>query len=182
MLADARSSGTPRSATHQEPPSDSMAQTGPTLQERARMQSIRAKFRSGETPSAKDRNFMRQLRQHYPDDFGGGGPGGGFRNRAEGGPSPGGRGSNTRRRSTLDTQFGGSYIVFALRDGKPTAVPIRTGITDLDYTEIVDGLSEGDSVLILPSASLVRAQQSFQRRISSRMGIPGMTRSNSTRR
>ncbi len=72
--------------------------------------------------------------------------------------------------------------MFALRDGKPTAVPIRTGITDLDYTEIVDGLSEGDSVLILPSASLVRAQQSFQRRINSRMGIPGMTRSNSTRR
>ena len=187
MLADARSSETPQSATRQsdtsrQPPSDSMARTGPTPEERARMQRIRAKFGTGETPSAKDRNFMRQLRQRYPDDFGGGRPGGGFRNRAEGGPSPGGRGSNTRRRSTLDTQFGGSYIVFALRDGKPTAVPIRTGITDLDYTEIVDGLSEGDSVLILPSASLVRAQQSFQRRISSRMGIPGMTRSSNNRR
>lgn len=187
MLADARSAGTPSSGTRQsdtwrEPPSDLMAQTGPKPEDRARMQSIRAKFGAGETPSAKDRNFMRRLRQRYPDDFGGARPGGGFRNRAEGGPGPGGRASNTRRRSTLDTQLGGSYIVFALRDGKPTAVPIRTGITDLDYTEIVDGLSEGDSVLILPSASLVRAQQSFQRRINSRMGIPGMTRSNSTRR
>ena len=175
MLADARSGTSP------EPASDTTSQTGPSAEELARMRGIRAKFRTGETPSAEDRNFVRQLRQRYPEAFAGG-PGGGFRNGAEGGPRPGGRAGNARRRSTLDTQLGGSYIVFALRDGKPTAVPIRTGITDLDYTEVIDGLSEGDFVLILPSASLVRAQQSFQRRISSRMGIPGMTRSNSSRR
>lgn len=160
-----------------EPGSDVMAQTGPTPDERARMQAIRSKFRSGDTPSAEDRNFMRELRQRYPDAIGGGGP----RNRAEGGMGPGARGGNARRRSTLDTQLGGRFIVFALRDGTPTAVHIRTGITDLDYTEVVDGLDQNDSVLILPSASLVRAQQSFQDRISRRMGIPGMTRSNNRR-
>ncbi len=60
----------------------------------------------------------------------------------------------------------------------PEAVPIRTGLTDLDYAEVVSGLSEEDVVLILPSASLVQSQQQFQERIE-RMtgggGLPGTT-------
>jgi HlyD family secretion protein len=72
---------------------------------------------------------------------------------------------------------GGQYIVFVLRNGQPTAVPIRTGLTDLDYSEVVDGLSASDSVLVLPSASLVESQQEFQERVN-RMtgggGVPGM--------
>lgn len=147
--------------------SDTMAEAGPSPEERARMQAIRSKFASGERPSAEDRQFMRDLRQRYPNAFGGG-----FRNGAEGSAPAG---SGTRAQSML----GGRYIVFALRGGKPTALWIRTGITDLDYTQVLDGLSKGDSVFILPSASLVRAQQSFQERISSRMGIPGMPRSGS---
>jgi hypothetical protein len=55
-------------------------------------------------------------------------------------------------------------------------VRIRTGLTDLDYSEVVSGLSEGDSVLILPSAGLIQSQAEFKERIQ-RMtggGIPGM--------
>jgi HlyD family secretion protein len=68
------------------------------------------------------------------------------------------------------------YIVFALRDGRPTPLSIRTGLTDLDYIEVLDGLSEGDTVLLLPSASLVQGQREMRERFQ-RMtggGLPGV--------
>ena len=38
-------------------------------------------------------------------------------------------------------RVGGRYIVFVKRNGKPTPVWIRTGLTDLDYSEVVEGLT-----------------------------------------
>jgi hypothetical protein len=75
-----------------------------------------------------------------------------------------------------DYQFGGSYIVFAMRNGQPTPVRVRTGLTDLDYSEVVSGLTEQDSVLVLPSASLVQSQQQFKERIGNITGggLPGV--------
>jgi hypothetical protein len=66
--------------------------------------------------------------------------------------------------------------VFVLRKGAPTAVNIRTGLTDLDQTEVVSGLTEQDTVLVLPSASLVQAQKDFQNRFKSMTGggLPGL--------
>jgi hypothetical protein len=67
--------------------------------------------------------------------------------------------------------------VFALRDGMPTAVQIRTGLTDLDYSEVLSGLSEGDTVMVLPSASLLASQAEWQERIRNRAGgLPGVQR------
>ncbi len=57
-----------------------------------------------------------------------------------------------------DPTIAGDFIVFVLRDSIPTAVRIRTGLTDLDYTEVLSGLTETDSVMILPSASVVQAR------------------------
>jgi HlyD family secretion protein len=73
-------------------------------------------------------------------------------------------------------EFGGQYIVFAMRGESPVPVTIRTGLTDLDYTEVVEGLSESDSVLVLPSASLVRSQETFHKRIRNITGdgLPGV--------
>jgi hypothetical protein len=55
---------------------------------------------------------------------------------------------------------------------------VRTGLTDLDYSEVVSGLSESDSVLVLPSASLVQSQQEMQERTNRMTGgggaVPGM--------
>jgi hypothetical protein len=73
-------------------------------------------------------------------------------------------------------QFGGSYIVFVLKEGAPTPVRVRTGVTDMDYSEVVSGLTEQDTVLLLPSASLVQSQQDMRERFQ-RMtggGVPGM--------
>ena len=103
---------------------------------------------------------MQILRQLRP--AGGGGFGGGGR-RAGGGN---------------DFQFGGDYIVFALKGGQPTPVYIRTGLTDLDYSEVTSGLTLQDSVLVLPSASLVQSQQEMKSRINQMTGggaVPGMT-------
>ncbi len=116
------------------------------------VRAIFAKFRQGQTPTPQERAILQQIRSQ-----------GGFM---------GGNRQHTR------TEFGpgASYIVFVLRSGKPTPVAIRTGLTDLDYSEVLSGLAEGDSVLILPSASLVKAQQDFQNRIG-RMtggGLPGL--------
>ncbi len=65
----------------------------------------------------------------------------------------------------------------------PTAVWIRTGLTDLDYSEVVEGLQPTDSVLVLPSASLVQSQQETQERINRVTGgggVPGMQQQGTT--
>lgn len=94
-----------------------------------------------------------------------------------------GRGRNGMRRNGggTDFQFGGNYIVFVLRNGQPTPAMVRTGLTDLDYSEVVSGLTPQDSVLVLPSASLVQSQQDFKERIGRMTGggaVPGMRNQN----
>jgi HlyD family secretion protein len=116
------------------------------------VRAIFAKFRQGQTPTPEERAILQQIR------------------------SQGGFMGGNRQRTRSDYGPGASYIVFVLRGGKPSPVAIRTGLTDLDYSEVLSGLSEGDSVLVLPSASLVKAQQEFQNRIG-RMtggGLPGL--------
>ena len=99
-----------------------------------------------------------------------------FRGRGSGGGRLGGEGPGGARRPQQDTRFGGEYVVFVLRGGQPVATRIRTGLTDLDYAEVTSGLTERDSVLVLPSTSLIQSQQEFKQRVQ-RMtggGIPGM--------
>jgi HlyD family secretion protein len=85
-----------------------------------------------------------------------------------------GRNGGARRedgpRQDNSFQFGGDYIVFVNRGGIPTAIPVKTGLTDLDYSEVISGLQAGDSVMILPSASLVQSQQEFRNRFSQMTG------------
>ncbi len=88
-------------------------------------------------------------------------------------------GNNQRRRfgAGSNFQFGGSYIVFVLRGGQPTPVRIRTGVTDLDYSQVVSGLTEQDTVLLLPSASLLASQAEWRERFQRMSGggaVPGM--------
>ena len=44
------------------------------------------------------------------------------------------------------------YVVFAARSGHIVAVPITTGLTDQDYIEILSGVTERDTVIVLTSA------------------------------
>jgi HlyD family secretion protein len=93
-----------------------------------------------------------------------------------GGRSRGQYGGGARQSRGTDAG-GGRYIVFAKRNGTPTPVWIRTGLTDLDYSEVLQGLQPGDSVYVLPSASLVQSQQDMRQRMNQMTGggaVPGM--------
>jgi hypothetical protein len=50
---------------------------------------------------------------------------------------------------------------------------VSTGLTDLDYSEVLAGLKAGDQVYMLPSSGLVETQQRFQQRMSQFSGMPG---------
>jgi len=124
------------------------------------------KMRSGGGPdalTAEERAILQKVR----GAMGGGRVGGPNGVRQNGGRAGGQSGS---------VLFGGTYIVFMLKNGQPTPVEIRTGLTDLDYSEIRSGLTASDTVLILPSASLIASQEQDRER-ASRMagGVPGMT-------
>lgn len=133
---------------------DSAAAAAPPADDRARMQAIVAKMRSGATLTAEEQALMQRA-------------------RAQMGGGNGGRGAGAQ--GGQDALFGGRYIVFAMRDGKPTALYVNTGITDLDWSEVKSGLSPEDSVLLLPSASLLQSQQSMQERMSRNSGLPGQS-------
>jgi HlyD family secretion protein len=66
------------------------------------------------------------------------------------------------------------FWVFVQRDGQPVAQRVTTGLTDLDYSEVIAGLAENDAVFILPSSGLVENQQRFQQQMRNMMGMPGM--------
>ncbi|NNC63910.1 MAG: efflux RND transporter periplasmic adaptor subunit [Gammaproteobacteria bacterium] len=122
----------------------------------AGQEQIRALFmkqRNGEALTADEQALLAQARSRRQAG-GGGGMGGG----------PGGG------RSTSAYQFGGDFWVVALRGGEPMARAVRTGVTDLSYSEIVAGLNPGDEVLLLPSTSLFEQQAFLQERIQQRYG------------
>jgi HlyD family secretion protein len=73
--------------------------------------------------------------------------------------------------------FGGRYIVFVRRPEGPKPIWVQTGLTDGDRSEVVNGLQPTDSVLILPSQSLVQSQEEARERmnrITGGGGLPGV--------
>lgn len=119
-----------------------------------------AKMRSGGGPAALS-DADRALFQRLRGSFGGGAA----------------RPASHARSQTSGALTGGSYIVFALRNGAPTPVEIRTGLTDLDYSEVRSGLTASDTVLVLPSASLAQSLEEWRERmnrVTGGGGVPGM--------
>jgi len=113
-----------------------------------------AKRMSGQEPTPAERAMLRQVFAGSRGGMGGGGGGGGRR-----------RGDSANK-----------YIVFTLQAGRPTPIEIETGLTNLDYIEVTSGLAEGDTVLLLPSASLLQQQKEFRERFQrmSGGGLPGV--------
>jgi HlyD family secretion protein len=102
-------------------------------------------------------------------------PAGGQGVRGQAGAPPAGQGAGrARRNGTAASASTGRWIVFVQRNGQPTPVWVRTGLTDLDYSEVLSGLEAGDSVYVLPSASLVQSQQQFKQRITNITGGGGL--------
>ncbi len=102
----------------------------------AQFQAIGSKRRSGEELTADERAVMQQV----------------FRGvRGDAGAEPGGNGG--RGGGEHNASVATDFLVFVLRNGAPTILRIKTGLTDLDYSEVLEGLSATDSVLVLPNIS-----------------------------
>jgi HlyD family secretion protein len=70
--------------------------------------------------------------------------------------------------------FGGKYWIFVMRDGEPYAQYIRTGLTDLDYSEVVSGVTGDEQIILLPSSDLILSQDRFKKWMGDVVGVPGM--------
>ncbi len=98
----------------------------------------------------------RQLMQRMRAAGGFGGPGGG----------------DQARRAADSGEPRKAFVFRRGEDGALTVEPVTIGLTSWEYTEIVDGLEEGESVLQVPLA-LVQQQELLQR-FRDRSGVPGM--------
>jgi HlyD family secretion protein len=73
-----------------------------------------------------------------------------------------------RASSPLPRGAGQSATVFKLENGKPVAVSVHLGIADGQRTEVVDGLAEGDQIIVGSSSSSSSAPAQPQSRGGSR--------------
>jgi HlyD family secretion protein len=85
----------------------------------------------------------------------GGGPGG-----AAGAPAAGGFGGGS----------GGPMVVFVKKGDKYTPQPVRVGISDFDYTEILSGVTQGEQVALLGAAVLQAQREQLQSRVRAGAG------------
>jgi HlyD family secretion protein len=137
----------------------------------ARVTALMQKRQSGQELNADEARLMRAV---FQQNGGGNGGGGNF----GGGRPPGGPGfvngaslqAPAAARPSADYLFGGEYWVVAMRGSEPVPVAVKTGLTDLEYSEIVSGLEPGDQVLLLPSTSLYEQQERLRDFISERFG------------
>lgn len=81
-------------------------------------------------------------------------------------PHPSGGGASTGHHGKGEHRP--SRTVYVLKNDKPEAVPVKTGITDGIYTEITDGLSENENVITFASykqgGAAARANNPFSMR------------------
>jgi HlyD family secretion protein len=84
---------------------------------------------------------------------------------------------DARKGSQTDYRFGGNFWVVMHAGDEPEVRNIRTGITDLDRVEVIEGIEESESVLVLPSTHLFEVQQELQNWLNRRIGVPGIKRS-----
>ena len=72
-------------------------------------------------------------------------------------------------------QFGGNYWLFIMEGDELVARNVVTGLTDLDNSEIISGISSGDRIVLMPSSGLILSQDRFKKWMGG-MGMPGMNK------
>lgn len=73
-------------------------------------------------------------------------------------------------------QYRTRYWTLVERDGGPVAVNVDTGLTNLEYNEVLGGLQAGERVLLLPSTGLLEAQARGREMMSRFSVMPGAGR------
>jgi HlyD family secretion protein len=91
-----------------------------------------------------------------------------------GGGARGGRGGGRGGGGGLRPGQNRTGVVFVTEAGRITARRVTLGVNDWEWTEVISGLAEGDSVVLVSVAQLQQAQQDFQDRMRQNMGgFPG---------
>jgi HlyD family secretion protein len=91
--------------------------------------------------------------------------------RPQGQAAPAQTAGGESRRSGGPASFG---VVFKLQDNKPVPARVALGVSNWDFTQVLGGLKENDTVIILPSSTLLRQQEEFRNRMRGVSGVPGM--------
>ncbi len=65
-------------------------------------------------------------------------------------------------------------LVYVADSGRFAPRVIRSGLSDLDYTEVVSGLQEGEQVVLLAAVQLQAQRDSANARARNMQGLPGM--------
>jgi hypothetical protein len=60
------------------------------------------------------------------------------------------------------------------KNGVVTTTPIRTGLTNLDQIVVLEGLSEGDTLVYSIASGALQQRADFRERMSTRSAVPGM--------
>ncbi len=111
-----------------------------------------------------------------------GGPGGG------GGRNPGGEPGNAAPKAgnpEKAARFGEKFqdkeypakdtkIAFVVENGQQNPRRIVVGASNLDFTEVLEGLSEADSVDATPVSQMMKDREAWRQRMGQMSGMPGM--------
>jgi HlyD family secretion protein len=73
---------------------------------------------------------------------------------------------------TTGPGYGGELLAFVWRNGQAEPRLVTAGLTDFDYTAIISGLAEGDSVVVLPTTGALEQEQQRRQWIQRRVGGP----------
>ena len=131
------------------------ADGGPAAAGRARMDSLRAQVARGDITQDSMRTVLQSLRAQ--GDGAGAMPGGAAGGAVDGAAS-GARQVRPAAVFVMDAQ------------GVPEVRMIRIGLNDWDYTQVVSGLEEGETLAVVGAAQLQAQQQEFLNNIRSRSG------------
>jgi HlyD family secretion protein len=119
----------------------------------ARIQAFGAQLEAGEITQDSMRAAMQALR---------GSAGGGFGRRG------GARGAAAGEAPPRETRPGAVFILNA--EGVPEPRLVQLGLGDWDNTQVVNGVEEGETLVIVGAAQLQAQQQEFLNRMRERMG------------
>jgi len=71
-------------------------------------------------------------------------------------------------------QYGNKYWLLLEEPSGLRPIYVYTGITDLDYNEVIAGVKAGDRIVMLPSSGLIESQERFREIMGDFGGVPGM--------
>jgi hypothetical protein len=72
----------------------------------------------------------------------------------------------------------GTFGVQVRRNGVVTWVPVKTGLSNLDETAILEGLAEGDTVIYSLTSGAMQQREANVERMRNMNAMPGMRRTN----